>query len=501
MNMKRLFHFLPFLFFSCAFTLYGQNQVQKNIVLIIIDDLSADPGTRPALQMPHIDQLRSKGMSFSSAHAASPLCNPSRTAAFTGIAPWQSKIYTNGAEFREDETYGNAVTLPQFFKNQGYISIGTGKIFHRSTGKGCDPASWTRNLTQVDVLYESSENTAAPVSGTGGSLPAYVEQVPLAWGQLEKSTSQMDDWSNLQPALSFLKGQTPGDSAFFLACGIVRPHLPHVYPREFADHYSDIQLPSYLEPGSSKADTWDTPSKGNQALDSLLALPNGAQQWKQAVQSYLRAAAFADSCVGTLLEAIESLPEPVRQNTIVVLMGDHGYHLGQKSSWAKVGNGWNQLPWEQTTHTPLVIYDPAQTASHGKSYALPVSLQDIYPTLLELCDYPPAQFPDNDPQSPKKLWGNSLAPILKNPEGAHDTYALSTLSAGVVSLRTREWRYIQMPGKPLRELYYHGNNPSIAPSDPGEHFNLLHPAHAKPLYRKIAAELDTRVKEIMKEGK
>ena len=121
--------------------------------------------------------------------------------------------------------------------------------------------------------------------------------------------------------------------------------------------------------------------------------------------------------------------------------------------------------------------------------------------MLELCDYPPAQFPDNDPQSPKKLWGNSLAPILKNPEGAHDTYALSTLSAGVVSLRTREWRYIQMPGKPLRELYYHGNNPSIAPSDPGEHFNLLHPTHAKPLYRKIAAELDTRVKEIMKEGK
>ncbi len=496
--MKRLLPLLPLLFLPVASALYGQNQVQKNVILLIVDDLSADPGTRPTLQMPHVDRLRSKGMSFQSAHAASPLCNPSRTAAFTGIAPWQSKIYTNDGKFREDETYKNAVTLPQFFKNQGYVSIGTGKIFHRSTGNGCDPVSWTRNLTQVDVLYETSENTAVPVPGTGGSLPAYVEQVPLAWGQLDKSSSQMDDWANLQPALSFLKGQSPGDSAFFLACGIVRPHLPHFYPREFAGYYADIQLPSYLEPGSDKADTWDTPSKGNQALDSLLALPDGAQQWKQAVQSYFRAAAFADSCVGTLLDAIESLPEPVRKNTIVVLMGDHGYHFGQKSSWAKVGNGWNQLPWEQTTHTPLVIYDPAQTASQGKSYTLPVSLQDLYPTLLELCGYTPAQFPDNDPQSPKTLWGNSLAPILKNPEGQHDSYALSTLSAGVVSLRTRDWRYIQMPGKRLRELYYHGSDPAVAAPDPNEHYNLLHPGRRKPRYRKIAAEMDALAAEIMK---
>ena len=152
----------------------------------------------------------------------------------------------------------------------------------------------------------------------------------------------------------------------------------------------------------------------------------------------------------------------------------------------------------QTTHTPLVIYDPAQTASQGKSYTLPVSLQDLYPTLLELCGYTPAQFPDNDPQSPKTLWGNSLAPILKNPEGQHDSYALSTLSAGVVSLRTRDWRYIQMPGKRLRELYYHGSDPTVAAPDPNEHYNLLHPSHRKPRYRKITAELDALAAEIMK---
>lgn len=480
--------------------LYAQNTVQKNIVLIIADDFTADPGTRPLLQTPHIDRLRAQGMTFSSAHAAAPLCNPSRTSAFTGIAPWQSRIYTNSAEFRDSDTFGMAVTLPQFFKNKGYISIGTGKIFHRSTGKGSDPISWTVNATEVDVLYESEENKMTPVSGTGGSLPAYVEQVPLAWGQLDKKREEMDDWRNIQQAVSFLKNQLPGDTAFFLACGIVRPHLPHYYPEEYAGFYTSVSLPSHVEPGSGKKDTWDTGSKGNGALDSMLALSDGAEKWKQAVQSYLRAATFADDGVGAVLDAIESLPDAIRNNTLVIFMGDHGYHLGQKSSWAKVGDFPNQLAWEQTTHTPLVVYDPSLPTSHGQTYTKPVSLQDIYPTVLELCGIPPSETPDNDPTSSVKIWGTSLVPVLQNPSKEHDTYALTTLAGGVVSLRTEQWRYISTPGKVQKELYYHGTDSRVAQPDPAEYYNLLHPSRVTPVYRAIAQQLSHQANRI-KDGK
>lgn len=481
-------------------SLSAQNTVQKNVVLIIADDFTADQGTQPLLQTPHIDRLRQKGMSFSSAHASSPLCNPSRTSAFTGIAPWQSRIYTNSAEFRDSDTFGMAVTLPQFFKNNGYVSIGTGKIFHRSTGKGSDPISWTVNATQVDVLYDSEENKQTPVEGTGGSLPAYVEQVALSWGQIDKTREEMDDWGNMQPAISFLRDQTAGDSAFFLACGIVRPHLPHYYPKEYAGLYGAITLPAYKEPDTGKKDTWDTGSKGNAALDSMLSLPDGMQQWAQAVQSYMRAAAFADDCVGSLLDAVEALPEAVRQNTLVIFMGDHGYHLGQKSSWAKVGNVPDQLPWEQTTHTPLVIYDPAMTSSHGKTYTGPVSLQDIYPTVLDLCGFSEEAIPDNDPTSAVKIWGTSLLPVLQYPGNTHHTYALTTLAAGVVSLRTAEWRYIKMPGKRQKELYYHGGDTGIAKPDPEEYYNLLHASRVTPMYRAVATKLDRMIVGI-KQGK
>ncbi|MBK8042820.1 MAG: sulfatase-like hydrolase/transferase [Haliscomenobacter sp.] len=468
----------------------AQNDRQKNVLLIIVDDLTAQPGVQPAVQTPHMDRLKQKGVHFTQAHAAVPLCNPSRTAFLTGLAPWQTQIFSNSQEFRKTKGYQNAITLPQFFKNQGYISFATGKIFHHSLGERSDPLSWTQNATQVDVLYGSEENQAIPVAGTGGALSAYEEQVPLAWGQLDKKTGEMDDWKNVTQAVQFLEKQTPGDSAFFLACGIVRPHLPHFYPSDFAGVYQDLQLPAYLAAGSNVPDILDCPHSGNSVLDSLLALPDGQLQWKQAVQSYLRCMAFADYCVGAVIDAYEGLPEPVRQNTLVVLIGDHGYHLGQKSAWAKVSSAKAPMVWDQTTHTQMVIYDPKYPEAGGKTVAAPVSLLDLYPTVLELSGTPASSYPDNDPFSSRKIWGESLAKAVVS--GTPETvpgYALSVMAGNVVSLRSPDWRYIYYPFLKKGELYYHGPAREGRTPDPEELQNLLHPDQVTPFYLKTARKM------------
>ncbi len=475
----------------------AQNDRQKNVLLIIVDDLTTQPGVQPAVETPQMDRLKQKGVHFSQAHAAVPLCNPSRTAFLTGLAPWQTQIFGNSQEFRKTKGYENAITLPQFFKNQGYTSFASGKIFHHSLGERSDPISWTHNATVVDVLFGSDENEAVPVNGA--AVEAYKEQVPLAWGQLDKKTEEMDDWKNVAQAIKFLDKQTPGDSAFFLACGIVRPHLPHFYPSDFASAYQDLQLPAYLAPGTNSPDVNDCPHSGNSILDSILALPEGHLLWRQAVQSYLRCMAFADHCVGALAGAYERLPESVRQNTLVVLIGDHGYHLGQKSAWAKVSSSKAPMVWDQTTHTQMVIYDPKYPQSGGKTVMAPVSLTDLYPTILDLCGVPAGSFPDNDPFSPKKIWGESLAKAVAS--GADENvpgYALSVMAGNVVSLRSRDWRYIYYPSLKKGELYYHGPAREGITPDPEEFTNLLHPGHVTPYFVNVAKKMKHVANQIKK---
>jgi arylsulfatase A-like enzyme len=499
--------FLLFTLFS-GISAWGQSG-KKNVILIFMDDLTADPGATPKLELPNVDRLRKKGMNFASAHAASPLCNPSRTAILTGVAPWQSKIYDNSTFFRDDATYGSVTTLPQFFKGKGYEVISSGKIFHHSTGDESDPDSWTKNRTIVDVLYgdNASENGDIYTSN-GGFLDksVYEEQTNLKWGQIDKTREQMDDWKNVSEAISYLKSRVgstipaykyeqlndidnPTESVskadttpFFLAVGIVRPHLPHYYPKDYASDYMSItDLPATTD-SSGAPDTQDLVSPGNKVLDAMLSKYKEAG-WKQAIQSYYRAARFADWCVGQLLDQVEKLPTEVKNNTLIVLMGDHGYHLGQKGSWAKANpnNATNPLLWEQTSHTPLIIYDPTKSKSFGKTFVSPVSLQDIYPTVLELCGFTLDSNFDNDPKHSKKIWGKSLASFLTNGStSSTSTYAQSSGFGGWYSLRTNEWRLLYKENlkgtREQTELYCHSANYASKgiPEDGGEMDNLLY---------------------------
>ncbi|MCP4776376.1 MAG: sulfatase-like hydrolase/transferase, partial [Planctomycetaceae bacterium] len=209
----------------------------------------------------------------------------------------------------------------------------------------------------------------------------------------------------------------------FLSVGIYRPHVPWYAPQKYFDRFplDSIQLPKHLD-----QDIEDLPEAAQKMTKSewhQWIVAN--DQWKSAVQGYLASLSFADDMVGELLNALDE--GPLADNTTVILWGDHGYHLGEKQHWEKFAL------WENTTHVPLIVVSPEHTKPNTKCDT-PVSLLDLYPTLIELCEL---QSP------PQKLEGKSFVNLLKNPTADSDRVAITTQGQNNHAVRSRQHRYIQ----------------------------------------------------------
>ena len=381
-----------------------------NVLFIAVDDLNdwvGCLGGHPQASTPNIDRLAARGVLFEQAYCAAPLCHPSRTAIMTGLRPSTTGIYGNLNWFRDLPMLEDWVTLPQYFRQHGYIAWSGGKIFHLPHSKWSDPVSW-------DGQYSTSMGTQAPPAGERyqhGMHDKFTNEILarlIDWSPIEQATEETNDWNTAGGAAGFL--EQPHEKPFFLACGIYRPHLSWYAPQEFFDLHplDDIQLPPWLE-----SDLDDVPARGRVMAGAEFDIIRTHGQWKHAVQGYLAATSFADACVGRVLEALEA--SRYRDNTIVVLWGDHGYHIGQKSHFAK------SALWQQTTRTPLIIHLPEQlSGSPAGPYRCerPVSLVDLYPTLIELCGLPER----ND------LDGRSIAPLVHNPEAPWPWPAIITHS-------------------------------------------------------------------------
>ena len=218
----------------------------------------------------------------------------------------------------------------------------------------------------------------------------------IDWAPTGQTMEQTSDWQTADGAATFL--QQKHQKPFFLACGIYRPHLSWYAPREFFEMHpiEEIQLPPYLE-----SDLDDIPARGRAMSGEAFQIIRRAGQWKNAVQGYLAATSFADACIGHVLDALDE--SRYRDNTIVILWGDHGYHIGQQHHFAK------SALWQQATRTPLIIHIPEEisgTSSVGQRCNRPVSLLDLYPTLIELCG-----LPERD-----GLDGRSIAPLVRDPQ-------------------------------------------------------------------------------------
>ncbi len=409
----------------------GQNQQDKpNVLFIAIDDLNdwiGCLGGHPDIKTPNLDRLAGRGVLFTNAHCSAPACNPSRASLMTGIRPSTSGVYYNANPWRKSPVLEDAVTLPQHFMAHGYRVVGGGKIYH---GGFPDPPSWQEYFpSQIKNKPDDPIPENRPLNG----IPRTAH---FDWGPVPVDDEAMGDYQVADWAIGEL--QKKHDTPFFLGCGFFRPHLPWYVPKKYFDMYP---LDKVTLPEIQQDDLDDVPPLGQK-----MAKPQGDhrkviqhKQWAKAVQGYLASIRFTDACLGRLIDAFDK--SAYKDNTIIVLWSDHGWHLGEKLHWRKFAL------WEEATHNVMMMIAPDVTRPNQRC-SRPVTLLDIYPTLIELC-----QLKDKP-----ELEGQSLVPLLKDPSAEWDRPALTTHGHQNHSLRTERWRYIRYSDG-TEELYDHDNDP------------------------------------------
>ena len=406
---------------------------RPNVLFIAIDDLNdwvGCIGGHPQVKTPHIDRLASRGVLFSNAHCQAPICMPSRASLLTGTYPWQNGVYVIEQEYHDAPALKNKVALPRYFQQHGYSTLGAGKIYHRPKHDADVWDEWGGSYG-----WRWMGDLVGPEGVSGLPEPSIFD-----FGPLPVEDARMNDAKVTQWAVEKLGDRH--EKPFFLAVGLITPHLPLFTPQQYYEMYplDTVELPPVL-PG----DLDDLPPLGRKftryfdttPLCHLNVLRCGV--WNKAVASYLACASFTDECVGRLLDALDNSPHA--ENTVIVLWSDHGFHLGEKMHWEK------RSLWEESTHVPLVFVAP-EGVNVGAECTRPVGLIDIYPTLVELCGLPTKQ----------DLQGHSLVPLLKDPSQAWKFPALTTHHPGNHSVRTERWRYIQYANGD-EELYDHENDP------------------------------------------
>jgi arylsulfatase A-like enzyme len=437
----------------------AQGRERPNVLFLSVDDMNdwvGCLGTRPDVRTPNIDALARRGVLFTNAHCAAPLCNPSRTALLTGLRPSTTGVYNNEQYWRP--ALPNVVSLPGYFKRNGYHAAGVGKIFHHVAGFN-DPREWDEfELQQFDdpwyrraEWYPWVKKIPAPPGHPFNGLNNF--QGEFDWGVLPNKEEEYGDMNTVRWAGQFLgrKHTKP----FFLAVGLWHPHIPMFAPQKYFDLYPDPKLPEIRD-----SDLSDVPPEGQR----LAAFRRSEHErivkegkWKEAVRAYLASITFADAMVGQVLQSLERSPHA--KNTIVVFWSDNGWHLGEKQHWHK------STLWERSTHIPLIVAGPGVRAT-GQARSQPVNLLDLYPTLVEMCGLP----------AKKDLEGTSLGNLLRDPKAKRNP-TVTTFGPDSHAVRSQRWRYIRYPDG-SEELY-------DRVADPHEYTNLA----AEEKHRAVKAEL------------
>lgn len=387
---------------------------KPNVLLISIDDLNDWTGClggHPQAKTPNIDRLAGRGTLFSNAHCQSPVCNPSRASMQTGRYPHTSGIYFLSPDLQKAPKLEGLDTIPERFAKHGYQTLAAGKIFH-----GGDQRFFQE--------YGGSLGGFGPRPKTKISQP---HGHPLwDWGAFPEKDEMMPDYKVAQWAIEKIRTiPDNADKPFFMGVGFYRPHVPMFAPKKWFDLFpqDQIKLPVINENDRSDLSNYAIALTNEKHVSPEHSWVVSAGQWEHAVQSYLASIAFADYCLGLVLDALDKSPH--QDNTIIVLFSDHGFHLGEKQRWAK------RTIWEDGTRVPLIVADKRYAA--GQITTKPAELIDVFPTLLEL-----AGLPKDNAQE-----GNSLVPLLENPLADWPHIALSSFGKGNFAVRSEHFRYIQ----------------------------------------------------------
>jgi len=459
-NSRRLITILAF-----AFTVIqrgGAAEARPNVLLICIDDLKPLLGCYgdKAVKSPNIDRLAARGVMFERAYCNQAVCAPSRNALLTGVRPTSMGIYDLGTNFRE--AVSNAVTLPQYFKQHGYRTEALGKIFHVGHGNHEDPVSWSvPHFQQKSIAYVKPESRANQGLTREEALFANQDAKGLPRGAAYESADVPDDaypdGKIADETVRRLRAakQKPNEP-FFLAVGFLKPHLPFCAPKKYWDLYdrASFTVPTLrtAPEGAPKyaASGWGELRQYSNIPDSG---PIADELARTLIHGYHATVSYMDAQLGKVLDELDRLG--LASNTIIVLWGDHGWHLGDHGWWCKHDN------YEQATRIPLIVAAPGVTTPRARAANALVETVDIYPTLAELAGLPV-------PQVPQGIEGNSFVPVLHDPNLGRKNYLYHVYPRGERigrAVRTTRYRLVEwkVPGRAADtgdlELYDYEKDP------------------------------------------
>ncbi|RRQ49616.1 DUF229 domain-containing protein [Maribacter algicola] len=390
------------------------NPSKPNVLFIAVDDLNdwiGALGGHPQAKTPNIDKLARRGVLFTNAQCQAPVCNPSRVSIMTSLYPSTTGIYFLNPDISESPMADKTVVMPRRFQQEGYHVSGAGKLFHNAEG----------------INERHIPNYAGQFGGFGPMPKEKISTFPghplWDWGVYPESDDQMPDYKIADWAEEELTGKR--EQPFWMGIGFYRPHVPQFVPQKWFDMYP---LESLELPKTISGDLKDISSYGSDITRLEHVSPTHEwvlknDEWKPLVQSYLACISFVDEQVGRVLTALDE--RAYGENTYVVLLSDHGFHIGEKERHAK------RSLWEDGTRVPLIIMGPG--IPEGKVCKKPVQLLDIYPTLLELCNL--------EPDSSHE--GNSLIPLLQNTEIDWPYYSRTSFGPGNYAIVSENYRFIQ----------------------------------------------------------
>jgi arylsulfatase A-like enzyme len=391
--------------FSTSARAADAKPARPNVLFIAVDDLNHWVHylhRNDQARTPNLDRLAQRGVYFTHSYCAAPVCNPSRAALMSGLLPSTTGVYDNSTDWRN--FIPESLPLTTHFRKHGYRVLGAGKIYHDRYAR---PSEWDDYMPRGG----GDPTPQDPDTGVGG----------IKFAPLDCRDEDMQDYRIVSWIIKQLHKKH--DKPFFQACGVRKPHMPWNVPKKYYDLYplEKIQLPPVLD-----TDLDDIPPVGvkmaNPQGDHAAILKSG--RWKEAVRGYLAAISFTDMNIGRLIAALDQ--SPYKDNTIIVLWGDHGWHLGEKLHWRKF------TLWEEATRAPLIWVVPGLTRP-GSVCERTVDFMSIYPTLCDLCGLP----------TPKHVEGVSIRALLGKPDAPWTRPARTTYLFYNHTVRTEKWRYIR----------------------------------------------------------
>jgi len=487
---------------------------QKNILMIAVDDLKpllSNYG-HSEMKTPNFDRLASMGVTFTNANVQYAVCGPSRASVMTGTNPDRTRVWDLHTDFRQSSP--GLYSMPEYLATQGYETTATGKIYHKnSSAPGHDGKSWTIPHTlpkNYDAKYgepasnyyqdpETKRKTVALIKEANAKGLKGSKANRYAIKRLKPSTESADvpndayqDGLYTISALEKLNTLVATGKPFFLGVGYQRPHLPFAAPKKYWDLYNraDIDLAKFrgLSDGTPKIAYHSFGElRAYSDIDNKLGVGDELPEAKQRelIHGYMACISYIDAEIGKLLDALEN--KGILEDTVIVLWGDHGFHLGDHSLWCKHSN------FEQATRIPFMFAAPGM--AKGKSVSNPVELLDLFPTVFDLANV----------KASAQQEGKSLKPLLDNDASTTITqdYAMSQYGRGKdknimgYSLRTERYRYTEWHRNDYRssktydiknvkdfELYDYEK-------DPNETRNLVNDA----AYASIVKELSAKMKK------